>query len=97
SRAEWGQFVNGYTPSVLSLDWTFMRGLPPAEFGRTYAWYQVLLNLWAAELHESHGLGFLRATRDRLPWASAGDWTNASLMPAIEAIAPGLQVRASKL
>ena len=97
SREEWRAVAAGYSPPVLSLDWGFIRGLAPAERARTYAWYQVMLNLWAAELYEEHGLDFLRAVRDRLPWETSASWTTQSLLPALEQIAPGSEAQASAL
>lgn len=97
SRREWVDFLNGYSPAVLSLDWGFMRELPPEEFARTYAWYQILLNLWVSELYEEHGLGFLPAVRDHLPWKDSGAWTSDFLVPALEKIAPGFEARVDNL
>lgn len=97
SRREWVDFLNGYSPAVLSLDWGFMRELAPDEIARTYAWYQILLNLWVANLYEERGLDFLRAVKDRLPWKDSGTWTTESLVPALEEIAPGFEARAVNL
>lgn len=97
SRKEWVEFLRGYTPDVLSLDWDFMRELPPEEFAQTYAWYQILLNLWVADLYEERGLGFLRAVRDQLPWKDSGTWTTEFLLPSLEEIAPGFEARADNL
>lgn len=97
SRREWVDFLNGYSPAVLSLDWRFMRELPPEEFARTYAWYQILLNLWVADLYEERGLGFLRAVKDQLAWKGSGSWTTESLLPALEEIAPGFETRVNNL
>lgn len=90
-QGEWVDFVAAYTPPVLSLDWGWnvMDGLPPEEWARLFAWYQNLLNLRVAELYEEHGVGFLRAVKDQLAWEDGGDWTTASLLPALEEIAPG--------
>ena len=49
-----------------------MRELPPGKFAVTYAWFQKLLNLWVADIYEGHGLDFLRAMRDELPWKHSG-------------------------
>lgn len=90
SRSEWSDFIEGYTPPVLSpLDWSFMRDLPPEESGQTFAWYQVLLNLRAAAVYEEHGLDFLRQVRDQLAWDEAGEWTAESVLSALEGFAPG--------
>lgn len=97
SRAQWEEVVAGYTPAVLSLDWGFMRELPPAEFVRTYAWYQNLLNLRAAELHAEHGTEFLKRVKDELPWAEADSWTTEQILPLLEKIAPGFEAWASDL
>ena len=97
SRREWVDTLNGYSPAVRSLDWGFMRELPPDEFARTYAWYQILLNLWVSDVYEEHGLSFLRAVRDQLPWKEAGTWTTEFLLPALDEIAPGFVARADNL
>ena len=90
SRGEWSGFIVGYTPSVLSpLDWSFMRDLSPDEAGLTFAWYQVLLNLRAADVYEEHGLDFLRQVRDQLAWDQAAEWTSESTLSALEELAPG--------
>ncbi len=97
SRREWTDFVAGYQPSVVSLDWRFLRDLAPEEFGRTYAWYQNLLNLRAAEMYEAHGLSLLRELRRELPWATANEWTTESLLTGLERVAPGMQMWADSL
>jgi ribosomal protein S18 acetylase RimI-like enzyme len=88
--------VEGYTPPVLSLEWGFMGDLPPDELARTYAWYQNLLTLRAAALYEAHGLCFLRALRDRLRGDPAS-WTTESILPSLEAIAPGFEAWSNDL
>lgn len=90
-RREWRVNVERFTPRERSLDWRFMRQLPPEELGQTYAWYQQVLNLRVADVYDRHGLGFLRAARTRLPWATLDDWTTATLVPALEAVAPGFR------
>lgn len=97
SRREWAEFVEGYSPAVLSLDWAFMRELPPEEYARTYAWYQNLLNLQVADVYEEHGLDFLRAVRGRMSWEHSEAWTNESLLRSLEGIAPGFEAWASDL
>ena len=97
SREEWDELVQGQTPAVLSLDWGFMRGLSPGEFARTYAWYQNLLNLRAADVYDQHELEFLRAVRERLPWARSGEWTSESVLRLLEGIAPGFEAWADAL
>ncbi len=97
ARAAWQGEVQGYTPSVISLDWSFMNTLPGNELARTYAWYQFMLNLRAAEIYDQHGLGFLRALKEQLPWKDSGNWTTASLLPQLEEIAPGFQAWDEKL
>ena len=96
-RRKWQSVVDGFTPPVLSLDWSFMNDLPPDELARVYGWYQNLLNLRAAELHEEHGLGFLRALRRELDWQASDDWTTESLLPSLEAVAPGFEAWAGDL
>ncbi len=97
AREEWLVEVRDYTPRVLSLDWSFMNSLPGIELSRTYAWYQFILNLRAVEIYEQHGLGFLRALKDKLPWHDSDDWTTASLLPLLEEIAPGFEAWAESL
>ncbi len=89
AREMWLNVVKSREPPVLSLDWGFMNGLPPDELVRTYAWYQNLLNLRAAELVEEHGLDFLRVAKDRLAWEEAGDWTTESLLASLGQVFPG--------
>jgi hypothetical protein len=91
SRREWMADVAGYTPRTRSLDWSFMRGLPPAELASTYGWYQVVLNLRVADIYATHGLGFLRALKENLPFHSMNTWTTESLLADLERITPGFQ------
>jgi hypothetical protein len=97
AQDEWQSAVKEFTPPVVSLDWSHFRDLSPAEFARTYAWYQNLLNLYAATLYEQHGLDFLRSVRDRLDWQNAANWTTDGLIPVLDGIAPGFQAWASAL
>lgn len=97
ARKEWAAQVDGYTPRALSLDWRFMRGLPPDERARTYGWYQFLLNLRAAEIYDQHDVAFLRALKEALPWDDMGSWTTASLLPMLDRIAPGFEAWAEQL
>lgn len=91
SHAEWVDFLEAFTPRVLSLDWTFMREIPPEEQGLTYAWYQIFLNLRAAAVYQEHGLDFLREVKDRMAWHEAGTWTTESVLSALEGFAPGFE------
>jgi hypothetical protein len=91
SRKEWMADVAAYTPRTRSLDWSFMRGLPPAELASTYGWYQVGLNLRVADIYANHGLGFLRALKETLPFQSMSTWTTESLLADLERITPGFQ------
>jgi hypothetical protein len=91
SRKEWMADVAVYTPRTRSLDWRFMRGRPPAELASTYGWYQVVLNLRVADIYANHGLGFLRALKEKLPFHSMSTWTTESLLADLERIAPGFQ------
>lgn len=79
------------------MDWGFLRALAPAEFARTCARYQNLLNLRAADVYDQHGLEFLRAVREQLPWARSGEWTGASVLELVDAIAPGFKTWADAL
>jgi len=51
----------------------------------------------AADLYALHGLAFLRAVRDDLPWARADEWTTEMLLPLLDAFAPGFQRWAQQL
>lgn len=95
----WAGVVERFTPRVLSLDWGWnvADGLPPDEWARTYAWYQNLLNLRAAELYDEQGLELLRAVKERLAWEEAGSWTTESLLASLEEIAPGFEAWARDL
>lgn len=97
SKAAWRNEVERFTPSVLSLDWSFMYELPPDELARTYGWYQYLLNLRAAEVYEEHGLALLRTLVEHLAWEEAGDWTTESLLASLEGAAPGFTAWADGL
>lgn len=97
AKGMWRAVVEGYTPSTLSLEWSFMNDLPPQELARTYAWYQNLLNLRAAALFEVHGLDLLRSLKDGLAWESTASWTTPSLLNALEHVAPGFQDWANDL
>lgn len=96
-REMWAGVVESSTPATLSLDWSFMNELPPDELVRTYGWYQNMLNLRAAELYDEHGLDFLRALKSELDWDQMSDWTTASLLSALEEIAPGFRHWAESL
>jgi hypothetical protein len=96
-RGEWAANVAGFSPRERSLDWRFMGGLPPDEIGRTYGWYQNLLNLRAAEIHDGHGIAFLPALKEGLPWAELGNWETGSLLPHLEAVSPGFEAWADRL
>lgn len=97
SRAEWAAFVESYRPPVLSLDWTFMQSLSPEEYGQTYAWYQMVLNLRAADVFREEGLDFLRRVRDEMAWESSAEWTTRSVLASVERIAPGFGAWAEAL
>jgi hypothetical protein len=97
ARGFWREEVAGYTPRVVSLDWSFMGSLPGPELGRTYGWYQVLLNLRAAETYAEHGIAFLPRLRTTLPMDSLDHWTTDLLLTRLEAVAPGFQQWAARL
>lgn len=97
AQNEWQGVVDGFTPPIVSLDWSHLRDLSPVEFARTYAWYQNLLNLHAAALYEEHGLDLLRSLRDRLDWQNAASWTTEGLIPILDDIAPGFGAWVSAL
>jgi hypothetical protein len=96
-RQEWTAFVEADAPASATLDWSFMYRLPPQQFGRTYAWYQNMLNVRAADVYAEHGLRFLTALRDRLPWSTSEAWTTGMLLPLLDSIAPGFQTWADGL
>ena len=89
SKAEWAAAVGASTPSVLSLDWAFMNEMNGIELAQTYEWYQLMLNLKAAELYEVHGISFL-PTLQRLPWDRSHDWTSAAVIESLSQIDPDL-------
>ncbi len=90
-KVMWQEVIESYTPGVLSLEWGFMNDLPSEQLARTYAWYQNLLNLRAAEVYEEHGLDFLHSLKDRLAWKNSEEWTTESLLRSLEDIAPGFE------
>jgi hypothetical protein len=51
----------------------------------------VVLNLRVADIYANHGLGFLRALKEKLPFHSMSTWTTESLLADLERIAPGFQ------
>lgn len=97
ARREWVGFVGADAPPSATLDWSFMFRLPPQEFGQTYAWYQNLLNVRAADLYAEHGLAFLRHVRDGLPWDSSQEWTTEEILPLLDSFAPGFRTWAEDL
>ena len=97
AKEMWKDVVAGYTPSKLTLDWSFMNDLPPQELARTYAWYQNLLNLRAAALYEAHGIALLGLLKERLDWGTVASWKSPSLLKELDAIAPGFEAWATDL
>lgn len=91
ARSDFPETLESYTPRVRSLDWSFMRDLPPDELGKTYGWYQIAINLQVADVLDRHGLEFLRQVKQRLPWNAMQSWTTAMLAARLEEIAPGFQ------
>ena len=91
ARRFWSAELAAYRPRVVSLDWSFMRSLPGPELGRTYAWYQVLLNLRAAETYSEVGIAFLRQLRAALPLDSLDHWTTVLLLARLDEVAPGFK------
>lgn len=96
-RHAWRGILAEFTPREITLDWAFMRELPPEELGPTYGWYQTLLNLRVAELHDEHGLAFLQRLKGGLDWDQSGEWTNETLLPRLEKLSPGFLGWASDL
>lgn len=88
-RSAWRDILGASTPGEVSLDWSFMRTLPPEERGPTEAWHQILLNLRAAEIHDDRGVEFLRVLKQSLDWDQSDTWTNETLLPKLEQSAPG--------
>jgi hypothetical protein len=91
SRQEWIAGVAAYTPRTRSLDWTFMKGLPPEELAPTFGWYQLVLNLRVADVYAKYGLAFLRVMKESLLFHSMTSWTTDSLIVDLERITPGFQ------
>lgn len=91
ARREWAASVKDYTPRLLSLDWSFMKSLPGSELARTYAWYQLALNLRVADVHAEHEVAFLKMLKENLPLDTIDMWTTASLLARLEKIAPGFK------
>ena len=89
SRAEWETAVAASAPPVLSLDWGFMNEMTGIELAQTYEWYQLMLNLKAAELFDVHGVALLPALK-RLPWNQSRDWTSAVVVESLQSIDAGL-------
>ncbi len=89
SRAEWARAVAASTPPVLSLDWGFMNEMTGVELAQTYEWYQLMLNLKAAELFDVHGVALLPALK-RLPWDRSRDWASVFVIDSLDPIDPGL-------
>jgi hypothetical protein len=85
----WKENLKAYTPTNFSLNWSFMNELPPQELGPTYGWYQVMLNLKAAELYEKYGLDLLHTLKKDLVWHDSKNWTTASILPQLENKFPG--------
>jgi len=85
----WGAKLLDYEPKEFTLNWSFMNDLAPQELGPTYAWYQFMLNLKAAELYEKHGVEFLRTLKSRLDWQDNKNWNTESLLPILDSISPG--------
>lgn len=94
---EWQREVDGFSPTVLSLDWSYMNELPGGAVARDYGWYQIRLNLWAAQLYSEHGLDLLREIKQELPWESAESWKPAALLPLLDDIAAGFQETVNEL
>ena len=97
ARTEWRSQLRAFDPPVHSLDWSYMNALPGPEIARNYAWYQFLLNLRAAELHERYGIALLRRLKAGLQWERSADWTTATLLPRLDAIAPGFAAWADEV
>jgi hypothetical protein len=72
--------IGSFDPAVRSFDWEFMQRLPGADFARTYAWYQSMLNLAAIEIHGRLGVGLLRSLKDDLNGTEVGEWTNDEIL-----------------
>jgi hypothetical protein len=90
AKREWQGQVDAFEPTVRSLDWTYMSQLSGPAVAQEYGWYQFLLNLRAAELHERHGVALMRELRGTLDWANAELWTAASLLQRLEGTVPSL-------
>jgi hypothetical protein len=83
--------VERFTPSTLSLDWSFMRELSGPAAADTYGWYQYALNLRAADLHSEYGEVFLPRLKAGLTIDALDQWTTESLLDELDRIAPGFR------
>lgn len=63
--------------------------LTSPQGANTLGWYHNAFNLWAAELYDDYGAGFIRQVREDLPWVRLEAWTTDSLLEELEAIVPG--------
>ncbi len=91
AKKMWRENLKTYTPGKFTLDWSFMNDLSPQELGPTYGWYQVMLNLKAAELYEKYGVGLLQTLKAELPWQEVENWNTKTLLPLLENIYPGFK------
>jgi hypothetical protein len=81
--------VERFTPSTLSLDWSFMRELSGPAAADTCGWYQYALNLRAADLHSEYGEVFPPRLKAGLTIDALDQWTTESLLDELDRIAPG--------
>lgn len=95
---EWSsRFFEEFTPSVLSLDWSFMSELAGPDMADTYGWYQDLLTLRAADLHAEHDGKFLPALKAELDIDSMDSWDSEYLVGELDRVAPGFRQWVSDL
>lgn len=87
SRQAWDEQVRAEEPPVLSLDWSFMAALDGRELAAVYEWYQLMLNLRAAELHDRYGDDLLPRLR-QLSWDRSATWTTDVVLDELEPIIP---------
>ena len=89
ARRAWRAEAGSWTPEIVSLDWTFMNSMTGRELSRVYGWYQLTLDLRAAELYDEYGMELFTRLR-ALPWRTAQEWTRDSLEDSLREVVPSL-------
>lgn len=65
--------------------------LSTADGRPNFDWFQALFASHVGELYLQHGLGFLRAVKEELPWDEYEQWTTESVLAELDLIAPGFK------